>query len=1134
MDWSSDMKSTFGKTLLLQVATAILALVCFHSQTNAQPRLLTASASDSLSVSISNISIDGQFSVRGLSADFPHPVISTISITDREGNAIIGLADTSRWIGPNDLTQLGLPVSEIWRPVLEYHQEDPAIPNNPDVYDQIPEPLFLEVRTGQQPTTTMLVMDASGSMREEIEDAKQGARLFVEQLQPADRAGVIVFASTIKNFRAVTGDKDSLIATINAAEALRETALYDALMRAVRELRFEGGRRGIVVYTDGRDNRSTETPQTVIDSASVYNIPIFTIALGEETNESNLKRVAKETGGFFFKVATAEEMQAIYLKLSQLIQNFYFMAHSSPDPVRNGTWRVVDLSLNAFNFHGRGTGQYFVPAPPPPPPTDLGISITSITDTSAVRNGDTLNAVEPGDFYQYAIRLQNLGPNVTDTLRISHFLPGFVSFVDATVPAFFTNDDLLAWQFENFLAGSDTTITVSVHLAEDVPDDVLTVQSVVRVTAENDTLPDNNFATDTTAVLFPLPPRILSFDLGLTQIVSTDTSVVFNGSVVPAVVAGDTFSYALRVENFGPDLAPKFTLFNTVPDSVTIFDLSSTPTTRIANTYFWQFDTLLAGQSRTITFNAKASPFIQAFPFVLESTGVIFAERDTNAVNDTSSTTTLALRPPDLRNYDLVLSQEVAADTTVVIAGQLVPAVTRGKTFGYTLLLENQGPGHARNFTLRDLLPDSVRVSNFSLAPTLADESLVTWEIDSLLAGEALTITFDAQIADSVQILPFQIRNESYVTAARDTNSANDSTLTLIYGIAEAGANLPGITDLAVTQRAITDSFAVVAGDTVRFARRAETYSYHIAVANQGSRAAQNVTVQTIFPDSVTVASIVPAATATRGDSIFWNLGIVLARSSLNFSFEATVAAAMPLGRNLLVNRVMGSASNEPDTLLANNASVDTVFNIERPAQDLPPLIEATPPIVDIGDTVSVRVQVRVPNVSWDLWVLLANGQIDSTYADDFISATQLEPNQWVNVRPPFADTRLLTQAEQEPIIFELRTVDIFGDFRTARARVTSQSNNGLVLERNVFAASKEDILRINFKLSSNRTARLDLFDITGSHVVKLADGPFNAGWNTLAWDGKTESGLRVGSGLYVVTLRSGGFSALKKVMVVR
>lgn len=1270
------MRISGGFFLAAALFSGILFQILLPGNTEAQTPYRLYARQDSLTVTVNNISIDGEFSLRGLSAAFPYPVLTAISVFDHNGKPVIGLADTSRWLSPEDRAEIGLPVFAIWQQLLEFHRDNPIFPADPNIFNQTPPPLLTEVReTVFLPTNTMLVMDASTSMREEIDDAKAGARLFVDLMRPDDRTGVVIFSKIVNDFQPLTSEKNQLIAVINDAKIIGGTALYDAILFAIQGVKNENGRRGVIAYTDGQDNSSSITPLALIDSARAYNLPIFTIALGSETRITELRQIANQTGGLFFKAATAKELSAIYSLLSELIQNYYLMAHASPDPVRNNTWRVVEVSVNTPQAQGKGAGQYFVPGLPTPPATDLALNLSSRADSTIIIGSDTLNAVQPGESFEYQIDLKNFGPARADSATLFHFLPDSVRLLNASIAPFSSEDNLLVWQLGNLEAGADTVITLTVALASDIPTGIVELVSQAHIAAVNDTLLDNNFDTDTVRVHLIEPSR--NFDLALSQRVFPDTVIVVGGDSVQAVFTGKAYRYELVIENNGPRVAYDFTLENLIPDSVSIAGFSLPPQSQRDDTLFWQFDSLPAGESLTIAFNATASTLLPFTPFPLNNFAQISAEHDTLADNNFTSTivyairrptgvpqatdvalslisvtdtvkvvngdTIKAVRPGDIYryfillenlgkesartvrlrqilpdsvhfvsasiepieteqdtlewqfrriererkvsltitvqlspfttietdelvsfasftaendtfatnnaavdtvgvvfavtpanpNYDLALTKEATTDTTILIAGQVEPAVRRGEIYSYRLQVHNLGPAVARNFSVWDAVPDSVGFSDFSLEPQSRIRNTYFWEIDSLTVDGTLTIDFNAKVSDALKISPFPLPNHSQVIAENDTRPENDFASTLVYAVVPGRMQPNTNVDLSVRQAAITDSFAVIGNDTVRFARADETYEYIVTVANDSSEASQDVVVSDVLPDSVSVVSFEFQPEIARQDSLVWRLGYLLPQDSVQLRFNVTVAPNMPVGQNLLINLVQASAVNEAASLLTNNTSVDTVFNLFG-VQNLQPLIEASPPVVEIGNPVAVRVQVLDAIRSWDLWVYMADGTTDSTYADAYVASTQLVPNQWFDIDPTFKNTRLLTEAEQEEIIFEIRIRGLLGELKTARATVTVRSSNDFALDRNVFNFNEAEPLGIKFKLSSNRIAQLDVYDVAGSHISQLVEAPYQAGWNTFLWKGATENGKQIGSGVYLITLRSGGFNAMKKVIIVR
>ncbi len=840
-------------------------------------------------------------------------------------------------------------------------------------------------------------MDVSESMVEEIEQAKEGLRLYVRLFRPIDRGGIVQFSSKVIDYQPMTNDTSILIEKINNATVGGGTAIYDALMTAIDGIKCdlgERGRRSIIVYTDGEDKSSYISPQAVIDSARVYNLPIYTIALGNMTQEDVLKLIAEQTNGIFFKAATAEEMKIIYGKLSELMQNYYVMAHASPDPNYNNTWRLVDLTVSVPGQQGRGLGRYFVGGPPEFLETDLEVNLISKTDTFMVIAGDTINAVMPGNTFEYLISLKNLGPNPADTVKLVQLLPDSISFISSMIPPQFLQQDSLVWYFLNFQPGSEENIRVVIQLADKVPEELSELISKVNLFSSRDTILTNNFGVDTVRVLFKLPQ-------------------------------------------------PK-------------------------------------------------------------------------------------------KNFDLSLSQVAITDTTIELAGKTFPAVLLGNSYGYSLVIKNFGPATAYDLMLWDVFPDSVSLSGFNIMPSAQDADTLFWQFDSLSIGDSIHITFNGTVKDSLPFYPFPLINSSGLIAENDTLNENNFAATTVYAIARSEEPQPMNADIVVRQFSVTDSFAVIRNDTLKFARQGETYSYNITVTNESSVAAQNVTIVNNLPDSITVSNYQPIPEMITEDLLIWEIGVLLPQSSFKFSFDATVSPTMPIGRNLLINTATGSATNEDPTRLNNNVSVDTVFNLVKPTEGWEPQIEAMPSLVEVGNTISVRVQVLAPIDSWDLWIYFADNQIDSTYADEFIATHELAPNLWYDIEPKFIVIRMVTRAEQEPITFELRTRDVYGDLKTAQASVTIISFNDFNIDRNVFIPDQEDALKINVKLSSDQVVRLELHDITGTKITKITESQFNAGWNTYQWNGLTDKGQKIGSGFYIITIYSSRYHAWKKLMIIR
>jgi hypothetical protein len=75
---------------------------------------------------------------------------------------------------------------------------------------------------------------------------------------------------------------------------------------------------------------------------------------------------------------------------------------------------------------------------------------------------------------------------------------------------------------------------------------------------------------------------------------------------------------------------------------------------------------------------------------------------------------------------------------------------------------------------------------------------------------------------------------------------------------------------------------------------------------------------------------------------------------------------------------------------------------------------------------------------------------------------------------------------------------------------------------------------RISFELPELREVEIRIFDIHGSLVRTLAQGPRPSGRYTVEWDTRDAGGERVGAGIYFVQVRLGTLEKSLKLVVMR
>lgn len=196
----------------------------------------------------------------------------------------------------------------------------------------------------------MLAVDLSGSMRMEDFDIK-GQRVdrltalkwiagdFIER-RKGDRIGLILFGTHAYLQTPLTFDLPTVRQLLNEAAvglAGNETAIGDAIGLAVKQLRDSPQEsRVLILLTDGNSNAGVLTPEKAAELASHAHLKIHTVAIGAkeaivqtifgpqrmnpsaELDEETLKKVAKITGGEYFRAYNTEELMRIYQHIDRL------------------------------------------------------------------------------------------------------------------------------------------------------------------------------------------------------------------------------------------------------------------------------------------------------------------------------------------------------------------------------------------------------------------------------------------------------------------------------------------------------------------------------------------------------------------------------------------------------------------------------------------------------------------------------------------------------------------------------------------------------------------------------------------------------------------------------------------------
>jgi Ca-activated chloride channel family protein len=194
----------------------------------------------------------------------------------------------------------------------------------------------------------VLAIDVSGSMLAEdfrpnrIEAAKKVATEFING-RPGDRIGLVIFSGESFTQCPVTIDHGVLqqqVAEIQSGILVDGTAIGDGLATAVDRIRNTNGKsRVVILLTDGVNNTGKVGPELALEIAKAYKVRVYTIGVGTQgsapypmqtpgglqtqmmpvqIDEDLLRKIAKETGGNYYRATSNNSLKSIYEQIDKL------------------------------------------------------------------------------------------------------------------------------------------------------------------------------------------------------------------------------------------------------------------------------------------------------------------------------------------------------------------------------------------------------------------------------------------------------------------------------------------------------------------------------------------------------------------------------------------------------------------------------------------------------------------------------------------------------------------------------------------------------------------------------------------------------------------------------------------------
>jgi len=269
------------------------------------------------------------------------------------------------------------------------------------------------------PVDIVLMVDDSGSMREQLHEVKRAAEQFVERMRSQDRTAVLAFGKQVELLADLAHSRATLKEAIGRIPEGTGTAFYDALYLVAKEvLQGAAPRKAVIVLSDGVDSYSYyefEQTSEILERTGVtaYFIEVDTEedmirGLGKKngfilspsqlekyrrafrpedpplryrypqffTSEENveiahglyqlaraeLRRLADRAGGKVFPLKTFSQLDAIYAEIGAELGTLYSIGYYPTNARRDGTWRALRVEVNISGAKAHARSGYWAPA----------------------------------------------------------------------------------------------------------------------------------------------------------------------------------------------------------------------------------------------------------------------------------------------------------------------------------------------------------------------------------------------------------------------------------------------------------------------------------------------------------------------------------------------------------------------------------------------------------------------------------------------------------------------------------------------------------------------------------------------------------------------------------------------------
>lgn len=274
------------------------------------------------------------------------PIITLALLLAAGGNRLVGFQERPTFSAQSDLVVLHAMVEDGRGAAVPDLVEDNFL-----VYeDNRPQTISFFSRA-DAPASIGLLIDNSTSMTSKRDRVIASVVSFAELSNPEDEIFVLAFNENVRQAWAPRvinqSDIQDLHSTLQQQIAARgKTALYDAINGGLDRLsRGRHTRQVLLIVSDGSDNASGTSVDTMLSRAQSSSAMIYTVALSDPVDRNDnpklLKRISTITGGESFSPRRIEDVAEAIEHIARDIRATYTLGYVPTNQARDGTSRKL-------------------------------------------------------------------------------------------------------------------------------------------------------------------------------------------------------------------------------------------------------------------------------------------------------------------------------------------------------------------------------------------------------------------------------------------------------------------------------------------------------------------------------------------------------------------------------------------------------------------------------------------------------------------------------------------------------------------------------------------------------------------------------------------------------------------------